>query len=88
MNQLGGTMSLHVVVRVASVLLGIIGAACLAAATTLLLMWVLDGSGFNGSRLLAVWGAVTAAWGAAFLWLARVLPRLAERARAGAGRAA
>jgi hypothetical protein len=53
-----------------------------------MLMWVLDQSGFNGSGLLAVWGAVTAAWGGALLWLARALPRLAERARAGAGRAA
>jgi hypothetical protein len=71
-----------VVARVASVPLGIIGACCLAAATVLGFMWIMDQSGFNGLSLLGV--VALAALGALLLSLARALPRLAENARARA----
>lgn len=72
-------MSDHAVVRVVSMLLGIIGSCCLAVAAVLVAMWIMDGSGFMSSALQGLAGVTLAAVGAGFVWLARALPRRASR---------
>ena len=70
-------MSNHAVVRVVSMLLGIIGTCCLAVAAVLVAMWIMDGSGFTSGASQGLAGVMLAAVGAGFVWLARALPRRA-----------
>jgi hypothetical protein len=86
-QQLGGSMSRHVGVRilsvVCSVLFGRVGACSLAVAPLFVVMWLMDRSGFGARGLLGAAGAPVAVLGAALLWTSRMLSRLANRPRTG-----
>jgi hypothetical protein len=68
----------HRIIRAASVLLGVIGACCVAMAAALLAIWVMDGSGFASAWPEALGSVVIGACGASMLWLRRTLRRFIE----------
>lgn len=69
-------MSVHIG-RAASVLLGVIGACCLAASAALLAVWVLDGGGYRAAWPEGLGSLLLVGCGAALLLLGRALRRLA-----------
>ena len=72
----------HRIIGAASVLLGVIGACCVAVAAALLAIWVMDGGGFASAWPEALASVVIGACGASMLWLGRALRRFAEPANA------
>jgi hypothetical protein len=73
-------MPVPIFVRAASVILALVGAVCLAIATVLLFMWVLDQSGVGASAVLVVSGSGVAVVGAVCAWLSRRAVVAARRA--------
>ena len=72
-------MSQHIF-RIASVVLGIVGACFVGLAAALFVLWVMDGGGFAAGWPEGLASLVLAAAGALLLWLGRVLQRVADQA--------